>query len=397
MSSIKYLLTSFGPHNFYLESEFPDHAIYPVATEFVDGFDLDYSTLLIGNGYLIDQSVLDYLLTDSPEFLRPMRKTLSFLRTEGLLHVFDGGGLVKQHRERIEDMSNRLVKDIEAWHRIVRDHWLEIVRSRGSFVQKFVPDDRKLINSSHYTVYNATVRIDGKATPDRVRHGENLVLSPEVPSDASDREFLTEIIKPLISHLVIHDLFRHTFDSPLLDWDDSRAYYDHLYFARWDLQDDSTLAEGAKRILNLRIPTLTPYNIEAVVRFTRDNRAVRSLRSALHDATRSGIGVDEHWMNGVLAAALSRNLARERRLKQVRLGSSIAGLLIPGTGLLTDLATKGIQWAMEDAIEKRPIGDDGYWVQRGCRSDSSTVVIRSLPSAGQWRWSGGPSASSSPG
>ena len=63
----------------------------PIATDADGGFDLDYSSLLIAESFLIDKTAFEFVRDRRQKFLGPMWHSLDVLEKEGLLEVIDYG------------------------------------------------------------------------------------------------------------------------------------------------------------------------------------------------------------------------------------------------------------------------------------------------------------------
>lgn len=359
-----YLLSTFGLHNPFIQLDLPDHAVYPLALDSAAGeLDLDYSMLLIGSGYVLDQGSYDYVVANAPGFLRPMGRTLQTLAASGLLTLFDAADLVSRNKERIVQKTLELSADYRPWLEIMRAQWDVLSAERAQFFASRGRKDRDYLNTNHFTVLNAAYCDYGCVRANDVNRYYNLFTARKAQYSRTEEDALRLMVHPLVCHIVMHELFRTESAAVVLDWEDGRPYYERLYIGRWDVDDsDSKLVTEARHLFQLDIPELKPDSIDAVIRFVRDERAVRSLRGAIQDAVNSGQGLDAAWMSRYLAAVVAAGLAKERFVKRVRWGGAVAGIFVPGGSLIAEAAAAGATSAAETGLERTRRSPDHYWV-----------------------------------
>ncbi|MEL6244381.1 MAG: hypothetical protein AAFQ85_03445 [Pseudomonadota bacterium] len=352
---MKYFLTTFGPLNPFIESELPDHAIYPIGTDTGAFIDLDYSMLLVGTGFSIDKTALEYVIDRARtlSFLDPMAESLTRLKGEGLLEEIDLALLINENRDAIIAKTERLAEDTKTWLRAVRSQWTELEGDRERFSEQYGSPEKKDLNSVHFAVANAIVRSEGRFDISAARSLSKMVLSRRNTFSLSEIELIKEVTKPLIAHVVIQDLVRFKTGSSILDWDDSEEYYQSLYAARWDASEqESKILFEAKSLFSVHIPHLKPKNIDEVIKFIRDEKNVTSLRSDIISALSRGERIDERWVATFLTQVLKSNLSHEKKMRKVRFGGSILGVVIPGGSLATEaLIEAGVMGAEESLDE----------------------------------------------
>lgn len=351
--SIKYVLSSFGLHNPYIVAATPDHAVYPVGVEGDDFVDLDYSLLLVGTGFLFDASALDFLRDEQRRlpFLAPLVSTVLRLKSEGLLETFDGDRLVAENRSQIIAKTELLCEDISGWLGPVRAQWSVLKEDRAAFLQRFGTPERREINEQHFAVANAVVRISGSLDPVLLREITRLIDSRRKTFTSVELTYVKEVLRPLVCHTVIQDLVRFKTGGAILDWDDSQPYYERLYAARWERDDERLLANGAKGLFAFSLPELRPKSVDAVIRFVRNNRAVRGLREDIAAVLARGDKFDVELGKRIVAEVLESELANKRRMKRFRFLGAAASLFVPGGSLLTEAAVEGAGHVVEDATE----------------------------------------------
>lgn len=351
---MKYLLSSYGLNNPYLSAPLADHAVYPVGTEVGGSIDLDYSTLLVGNGYYIDRSCLNYLEenADRLKFLQQMRDSIRMLEKEGLLQLFDGQRIIQDHSERIIEKTEQLCEDWRGWLSTTRRQWIVLKSDRDNFVEFFGDPQKIHLNKYHNSAINASYRRFGEFNEQYIKEVSCLVESRRSKLSSDEIEMVKEVIRPLVSHTVIQDLFRFKTAASVLDWDDSQGHYERLYYARWDgIDDNYRLAANSKNLFNVSLPQLRPQNVEAVIRFVREEKSVSSLRKDINHLLDEGEAFDEKLGVKLLEEALRRDLAQQSKMKKVRWLGAVGGVLIPGGSILTEAAVEGGIGLAEDGID----------------------------------------------
>lgn len=351
---MRYLLATFGVGNPAIYIELPDHAVYPVGTETEAGLDLDYTALLVGNSFVIDKASLDYIdeHVDRLPFLTMMRESLRKLRTEGLLEIFDGIGLIKEQSHSIETKTAFLLEQFDPWLEAMRIQWADLKADRERFIEKYGAASSTTA-VGHFTVANALYKTTGMIDRQRTQELSERILEPGRSLSDQDLELLREAARPLVTHIVIQDLFRYATSSLILDWDDSAKYYDNLYRARWevDIGTERDIFMSARKIFDVTLPRLRPNNVDAVIKFIRGKRNVSSLRETIITSLGAGEQFDVKWATEYLAEVMRAELVQKRKMRRLRFGASAAGLALPGGSLAVDLLAEATSSVMEKMVE----------------------------------------------
>ncbi|MEM1050630.1 MAG: hypothetical protein AAGI28_00910 [Pseudomonadota bacterium] len=351
---MKYLLSSYGLNNPYLSAPLADHAVYPIGTEIAGAIDLDYSTLLVGNGYRLDQSCVDYLDEHAQRlpFLQNMRDSISILREEGLLDTFDGAALIAENLDAIIHKTERLCEDWKGWLSVTRQQWRILKKDRDDFVKNYGSAERSLLNQYHNSAINSSFRKYGEFNEEFIISVCSLIESDRYRLKTAEVEIVKEVIRPLVCHTVIQDLFRFKTRCSVLDWDDSQGHYEKLYHARWDGKDEERkLAASSRNLFSFSIPQLKPKNIRNVVQFVRDDKAVLSLRKDIVSLLDEGVAFDSALGTRLVEETLRKDLGNQKKMKKVRWIGAIVGVFIPGGSIGTEAAVEGGLGAAEEGAE----------------------------------------------
>ena len=352
---MKYYLSTFGLGNPFIVCDLPDHAVYPVGTTVENAVDLDYTALLIGTGFIIDSHAYDYILANCDRllFLKLMAHSLSRLKQEGLLDTLDVGQMIENNKESIIEKTELLSRDCDSWLEAVRNQWRVLQEDREEFVKRFGTQEKLRLNSYHFTVANAIFKRYGKFDEIKINEISHIINSKRSRFTAEQKNCIVEATKPLIAHTVIQDLVRFKTGSLVLDWDDSGPFYSNLYKARWDKDKyEGKLLFGARNLLDVHLPHLRPQNIDGVIRFIRDEKNVTSLRHDIIAALQNGESVDARWITKYLTQVLRADLSKESKMRKIRFGGALLGLVIPGVSLATEASIEAGKFVGEELVSK---------------------------------------------
>ena len=343
---VKVFLTAFGLHNPCVCPQLQEHNAIPIAIDAIDGLDLDYSSLLIAEGFIIDRTSFDFVKERRRRFLGPMQHSLEVLQSEGLLEVADFGEITAPYREKVESMSSQLLEDVKPWITIARSQWIQLRPELEEFQRLYGLPHRAAFDTAHYGVVSYLERRDGHVDPVESARLHNLLESKRNRLKLSELSDLREVLKPLIAQVLINDLLRQKFKVPFIDWDDAQGFYDRLHLGQWtELEQtampDSAMADQARRLFQIVIPELLPQRIEDIVKFIHNNRAVRSLRTELWMLLRDGKNVTKEWMLQLHSETAKSDLRAKRRNRVIKWTGRIAGLFLPGADIAKDLILAG--------------------------------------------------------
>ena len=134
----------------------------------------------------------------------------------------------------------------------------------------------------------------------------------------------------IVAQIVMSDLVSNIAKSPILDWDDSKEMYQRLFNVKWDnFTTDIALKNETNKLFNVIIPNLKPNNMNAVIKFIQDNKAVISLRETLIELISNGESVSHEWMSQYINKIMSADLAMQKKSSVFQfLGALVS--LIPG-------------------------------------------------------------------
>ena len=126
--------------------------------------------------------------------------------------------MIESHRKEIVAKTEVLVEDVLGWLGPVRSQWEVLRADREDFVRNFGTSEKKTVNENHFTVVNASIRLEGKVDPKLVERMTALVESRRTRFSAEESKLLKEVLRPLVCHTVIQDLLRYKTGASVLDW-----------------------------------------------------------------------------------------------------------------------------------------------------------------------------------
>ena len=355
-----FLLSTFGVHNPYVNGELPGHAAFPIASGEGAELDLDYTSLLLGEQYTIDEGTYEDIVSGRRAFLNPMAATLLFLKEEGILRTVNLREVSGRYVDEVRRRTELLVADPTDWLPAADAQWRAVGAYMGDFHARHAPGADPLLNTAHFGVYNHLRARDGAVSVSEVTRLTQLLSTRKRILRRQDEEDLREILKPLVAEVMMNEALRSHLGQPLLDWDDARPFYDRIHLTSWGGQaEEARIRAAAKRLLDVTIPDLRPRNIEGVVRFIRDEKAVRSLREEMVAAVRAGAEIDARWFARYVNEAVRRDLTIKGQVKKLRWVGVGVSTAIPGGSLLQEaalnLGQEVVEGALNDSLEQRGV------------------------------------------
>lgn len=348
---MRFLFTAFGLHNPFWNIPLPDHAVFPLSKEADNGLDLDYTALMIGTQFVMDSEAFEHVASESRDFLIPMARTLRRLKEEGLLETIDYGKIITPNLQEIEKRVDVVLEDPLPWFRIVQNQWSSLNSEFSEFHRKFGRSENREINTVHSGILNYLNASGGVGRDNLLTHLEKLLRSRRAHYSNAEIGHIREVVRPLVAQIFINDLVRSKMQSPFLDWDDAKDYYERLYALRWeDSVEEIEIWQQASILFDAVIPDLKPNNIDGVIRFIRDDKAVESMRSELQSLLASGKAVSKDFLIQYSNMVMQHELALKSKMKKYRLGGAAITSLIPGGGFFQELGVAAAEDKIEDIV-----------------------------------------------
>lgn len=337
---MKMFFGAFGLHNPAGVGPLQEHNCYPIGIETTAGIDLDYSAILIADKFILDKSAYEHVEMFKNAFLKPMYHSLSVLKGEGLLEIQDYGALTGCYKNAIDKKTNALLEEVGPWLSTARQQWAILKPQLQAFHKDFGSKGNEMKNVAHYGILNYLQNHGATEDNREFERLHQLFESRRKTLTVTETEDVREILRPLVSHVLLNDLLRTKLAQPLLDWDDAQGFYDRLHLASWDDVAGNFpgvgVATQAKLLFEVVVPELRPKTIEEVVRFIRKGDGVKSLREEMWASLRLGQTMDREWMLALLSAATKSNLVAEKRGRIIKWAGRVAGFFVPGGETLAE-------------------------------------------------------------
>ncbi len=295
----------------------------PIAIDAPGGLDLDYSSLLIAEQFIIDSAAFSFVEERRSRFLGPMWQSLTVLKDEGLLTIADYGKPCEEYRAQIQAKTNALVESVEPWLPIARTQWRQVREEFEEFARLYSRPETAMLDAAHYGVIACLIAREGRVEPQEYARLHKLLISRRQRLTQGEEADIREIVKPLVAQVLINDLLRGHFGAPFIDWDDARGFYGYLEAGRWSATNEaakpmSAMAHQARALFEAVVPELRPARIQDVVKFIRHRKAVASLREELWSVMGEGGQVSEKWMLSLQAEATKAQLRAGKRSRKIR-------------------------------------------------------------------------------
>lgn len=357
---MKLFFSTVASHNPTLAAELPEHMIYPVSQRVGGALDLDYTPLLLGDGFIIDGHALQVLVEGDDPHLKPMVESLTRLLDAGLLEPVDMAGIIGANADGIIEKTELLLEDHTEWLELMQAQWRRVKPEFQEFQRHFGSEELRELNLGHLGVESWLAEIGRDDDPDlRARLMDVMEGVPNAEERVSAFD-LRGAMRFVIAEILCVDLIRHSLRSPFVDWADTQPFFDRLYSTRWDREqaEEYAIQRQARLLFDAVVPELRPGNVDAVIKFVHDNKAVSSLRSELIACIGAGEEVSKDWLLSYFKQAAKSDLVAEGRMRKVRWLGSALGVALPGASLVSDIAGEAVQKAVEESGEAvvRPLG-----------------------------------------
>ena len=357
---MKMFFTAFGLHNPCAITPFQEHCVFPIGIDTKDGLDLDYSTILLAEKYIIDKTAREFVRDKRKHFLKPMDHSLHVLAEEGLLEEVDYSQHINGYEELINEKASGLLSNVQPWLEIARKQWSGLKPELAEFQSLYGQPHNASVNVAHFGVLNYLASQSQSTNTQEFCRLHRLFEIGRNKLAKSEQIEVREILKPLVAQILVIDLIRQKFSAPLIDWDDAQGFYQRLHIGQWTEIEESGFptieaAGQARCLFSVVIPELLPQRIEDIVKFLNNVKAVKSLRQDLWNLLRNGQGVSKEWMIQLLSEATKAQLKAEKRGRLVKWVGRIAGIAVPGGealgGIILEGATKVLGTLGEVALD----------------------------------------------
>ncbi len=326
---ISYALITNGYYNPFLHIPLPDHMKYPISQNCEEGIDLDYSALMLGEQFIIDEIVYDEILTSRKEHFYPMKKTFKELKSSGLLVCRNYKDFFNSNRNKIINITNMLLENPQRWLELEQNQWDSLQSELLEFQTKYGSSDMKKVNTGNIGI-ESWLSYSDQLCNTQLRDDLYALFDRKKDINDFNIEDVRGSLRFIVAQIVMSDLVSNSLKMPVLDWDDSKSMYEQLYSIKWeDYSKDLALKKEASKLFDVIIPDLKPNNINAVIKFIFDDRSVSTLRETLMQLISNGESVSQEWMTRYVNKIINADLAIQKRSTIFQFFGTLAGI-IPG-------------------------------------------------------------------
>ena len=360
---ISYALIANGQHNPYLATPLPEHMLYPISQNCKNGIDLDYSALMLGERFVIDEAVYDDIMSSRKEFFGPMKHSFRELSASGLLQKVDYSAFFYSNSSKIKAITNSLLESVDSWLRLEQIQWSTLQKELKEFQRMYGSSEMAFENTSNIGIESWLRRSD-QTFNQGLRKKLYLLFEGKNTIESVGEENVRGALQFIVAQIVMSDLVSHSVGAPILDWDDAKGMYKQLYTLRWqDYKDDVMLATETRRLFNVVSPDLKPDNIDEVIKFVQNNKAVSSLRRTLLELISNGEIVNAEWMSKFTKEIISADLVLQKKSSVFQFFGALAGAF---SGIwYQSLAVTGITTVTDKLLFRRGKKYDWYYALQG--------------------------------
>lgn len=278
---ISYALITNGQYNPFLAVPLPDHMKYPISQNCSEGIDLDYTALMLGEQFFVDEAVFEDILVSRKEYFTPMKNTFRELKSSGLLVCKNYETLFYENKNKIINITNMLLENPENWLELERKQWIPLKGELFEFQKKYGTQDMYQTNIGNIGIESWL------SYSDQI---ENRVLRTKLYELFEGKREISEVkvedvkgaLQFIVAQIVMSDLIATSLKVPILDWDDAKELYEKLYSVKWEgYTQELALRTEVTKMFNIIMPDLKPNNIKSVIKFIQDDKSVVSLRKML--------------------------------------------------------------------------------------------------------------------
>lgn len=342
------LLPSFGAHITCAPERLQEQNIYPLAVRADDGFDLDFSSLLLLDGLVIDTFACDYIRDAArPQFTK-MCETVHILQDEGYCRLVNFSQVAIDHRDILNARVSELLESPELWLSIARTHWKVYKKEIPHLIARMPSNVDRRIEELHFGVFCHLANSGDTIDFQEAARLTKLLESKKKRLLSAEVEALREIIRPILSHVMFSELLRVKLGLPFIDWDDLRPFYARIQTAQFSEIVDPTNDTGSisvprqlgalNQILDIAIPELRPGSVRETLDFIKNKKATKSLRAQIQKGLAGDIQFDQKWAVDLRNAANSAQISSRGRQRIVSLiGALLGAIPIHGLGAIVQV------------------------------------------------------------
>jgi hypothetical protein len=354
----EFFLPSFGAHlpgvpvldNYEL-------VFYPVPNSTPIGFDLEYTSLLLANGLVMDTASYEYINRQRTPYYADMRRTVEKLGAAGRLRLEDYGKHAKAIEPFVRKSIDQKLNEHSSWIEPVRKQWSlwkPTLKSHLEILEHYKNPQRERISYGLLCYLTSSGRVKRRD----VELLTELLEARRTKLTAGESEAVREIARPYLAQAVFNQVLSQKLKIPFIDWYDLEPFHQQISIPQ--------LAQGkfrkirkehlnkSRQLFEVGLNQLKPNSVDEVLQFMKNNRAVRSLRNEVQRALVDDTELDEKWANALKDdAALAEVSYRRRQQKYRWISRGMLSIPVAGPALVhtTELVWGAIDVARDVASD----------------------------------------------
>jgi hypothetical protein len=366
----EFFLPSFGAHlpNVPMLSDY-GQVFFPVPSYTPNGFDLEYTSLLIADGLVLDKFAYEFIRDPSRPQFAPMLGTIERLLAAGYVRIEDYAAQAFSFSQRVEQHVNECLEEPEYWIDTVRNSWKLYQPLRDANIARLGRNINFERESLFFGVLCHLKNISDKFDSQEARRLQGLLDSRRRKFSPPETLDIREIIRPVLTQAVFNRMLSDKLGIPFIDWSDLEPFYRKLTTPTTPTkkQDRPTKEDldACIHLFTVALPQLKPNSADEVIRFLRAKAAVKSLRDEVHRAIYEGAAFDGRWADKLRDDAAFAQMTYRKRQHVFHWISRVVSFA-PGVGSalgaaleklpeMAEIAVQGLELVGDKAIERNSL------------------------------------------
>lgn len=301
-----------------------EQAFFPVPNNTPTGFDLEYTSLLVSDGLVLDTASYEFITRPGKPQFAEMVSTIKKLVDHGYLRFEDFGA----HAVEIDAVVRAYVDD-QLRH---PDAWLKEAREEWRLFKPIIEEHIKRIGSRadpekervHYGILCFLQNSSDKLDLLEAHRLQLLLESRKTRLSSGETEVMREIIRPMLTQAVFNQVLSLKLQIPFIDWMDMAPFHRKISLPLYSQKQFQDLSKDhldkCRELFAIALDGLKPNSVDEVLQFLRRNKAVRSLKAEIQRAIDNNVELDAKWADALRHDAAYAEITyrkREQRFKWI--------------------------------------------------------------------------------
>jgi len=283
--------------------------------------DLDYASLLLFDGVVLDRSCYEFAREHCEEDLQLLVNSISQLVGEGYAELVDYKPIAERYHPEVSDVGEKLAQDFALWLPALRE---DILTWRTDLAE-LLPCAPKSLSPLHgcgFAVGRFLIDTEGRIDLAHAASLDRLIFARRKRYSISERQTLKRLVQPCIEMVHLNLLLaRELSASNIADWAQTKPYYQvraryHLILRHEERRQANEVTAHVSKfqeLFSLGFPQFSPRDATEFLRMVRDPR-IEDLRNHVAEACERNIVFDANYAH----RALQSMLASQTKVKRWR-------------------------------------------------------------------------------